>query len=162
MTAAAPCLQVLVCGNADRCDDGAALWAISHLLPNLAFLQASGFAVTECGQLDVDDLVGAPGPVLIVDTAVGVAPGATVTLDFEQLLAHPKEIAPHSSHALPIDQVIGISRSLRDEPIDGLFVGIGAADLGFGRHLSTPVREGMGEFAVAIERALMKLAGNVH
>jgi len=161
MTACAPrSLQILVCGNADRCDDGAAIWAIQHLLPNLAVFEASGMAVTECGQLDVDDLVHARGPVLIVDTAVGLAPGAVVTLDFDQLMAHPKEIAPRSSHALPIDQVIGITRSLRDTPMEGLFVGIGAADLGYGQNLSIPVREGMGDFVVAIERALTRLASN--
>ena len=153
-----PALRILVCGNSDRRDDGAAIWAVRHLLPNLAFLEASGIAVTECGQLDVDDLVAADGPVLIVDTAVGVPPGTTVTLDFDTLLAHPKDVAPHSSHALPIDQVIGISRSLQNKPIDGLFVGIGAADVGFGTELSTPVREGMGDFVVAIELALMRLA----
>ena len=160
MNAASPAVHVLVCGNAHRCDDGAAIWAIDHMLPNMSFLESSGIAIKECGQLDVDDLIAASGPILIVDAAVGVAPGVTVTLDFDQLLAHPKEIAPHSSHALPIDQVIGISRSLRDTPVDGLFVGIGAADVGFGERLSTPVREGMAEFVVAIELALMRLASN--
>lgn len=162
MTPTTARLQILVCGNSDRCDDGAAIWAVSHMLPNRGFLEASGIAVTQCGQLDVNDLVGIAGPVLIVDTAVGVAAGASVTLDFDELLAHPKDISPHSSHALPIDQVIGISRSLRDAPLDGLFVGIGAADVGFGQRLSTPVREGMGQFVDAIELALMRLTAHVH
>jgi len=158
MTTVRPAVQILVCGNADRRDDGAALWAFSHSLTSTAFLSASGVNVTRCGQLDVDDLVQSDGPVLIVDAAIGVDPGEVVTLDFDQLLANPKNVAPHSSHALPIDQVIGIARSLRDAPLDGLFVGIGATDVGFGHEMSAPVRESMGEFVSAINRALMRLS----
>lgn len=154
-----PLVRVLVCGNTDRCDDGAANWAISHLLPRTAAEDLPGIAVVRCGQLNVEDLTdgGMGAPILIVDTAVGVKPGRVVTLDFDALVAHPKQIAPHSSHALPIDQVIGVARELVDTPVDGLFVGIGAEDLGYGERLSRPVRESMGEFVVAIEKALMRL-----
>lgn len=160
MTVARPPVRVLVCGNIDRCDDGAAIWAMSHLLPDTAADDLPGVSVRRCGQLDIDDLLddGVGAPVLIVDTAVGIAPGRVVTLDFDQLLAHPRDVAPHSSHALPIDQVIGIARNLSERPVDGLFVGIGAGDLGYGRSLSLPVRESMGEFVVAIQKALMRLA----
>ena len=160
MTPARPAVRVLLCGNIDRCDDGAAIWAVSHLLPGKAADELPGVVVRRCGQLEIDDLLddGAGAPLLIVDTAVGIAPGRVVTLDFDELLAHPKDAAPHSSHALPIDQVIGISRNLSERPVDGLFVGIGAGDLGFGRSLSQPVRESMGEFVVAIQMALMRLA----
>jgi hydrogenase maturation protease len=159
MTVTRPAVRVLVCGNVDRCDDGAAIWAMSHLLPDCAADELPGVSVIRCGQLDIDDLLDDEGaPVLIVDTAVGIAPGRVVTLDFDQLLAHPRDVAPHSSHALPIDQVIGISRNLSERPVDGLFVGIGASDLGYGRSLSLPVRESMGEFVVAIQKALMRLA----
>ena len=159
VTAMRPQVRVLVCGNVDRCDDGAAIWAIGHLLPGKSAEDLPGIEVVHCGQLNVDDLIdgGAGAPVLIVDTAVGIAPGRVVTLDFDALLAHPKQIAPHSSHALPIDQVIGVARELSDAPVDGLFVGIGASDLGYGQKLSRAVRESMGEFVVAIEKALMRL-----
>ncbi len=154
-------IRVLVCGNVDRRDDGAAIWALSHLLPGRAPDDLPGVTVVRCGQLDVDDLVaGAGAPMLILDTAVGVAPGRVVTLDFDQLLVHPRQIAPHSSHALPIDQVIGVARQVADASVDGLFVGIGASDLGFGEKLSRPVRESMGDFVVAIEKALMRLASS--
>ncbi len=160
MSVMRPAVRVLVCGNVDRCDDGAAIWAVSHLLPGRAANELPGVTVIRCGQLDVNDLVDGPAgaPLLIVDTAVGVAPGKVVTLDFDQLLNHPHQISPHSSHALPIDQVIGVARELSDEPVDGLFVGIGARDLGYGQKLSRPVRESMGDFVVAIEKALMRLA----
>jgi hydrogenase maturation protease len=164
ITMTRPTVRILVCGNADRCDDGAAIWAVGHLLPGHDGRDLPGVSVIRCGQLDVDDLLaGANAPTLIVDTAVGVAPGRVVTLNFDQLVDHPRQIAPHSSHALPIDQVIGIARELADGPVDGLFVGIGAASVGYGQKLSRQVRESMGEFVVAIEMALMRLSsGPVH
>jgi hydrogenase maturation protease len=160
MSAVRPQIRLLVCGNLERCDDGAAIWAVGHLLPGTALDELPGVSVMRCEQLNVEDLIdGATGaPILIVDTAVGVPPGAIVTMTFDELLARPKSGAPHSSHALPIDQVIGISRQLSDSPVDGLFVGIGAANVGFGQALSRPVREQMGEFVVAIHKALMRLA----
>jgi len=162
MTETRPPIRLLVCGNIDRCDDGAAIWAVGHLLPGTALDELPGVSVVRCEQLSVENLLdGAPGaPILIVDTAVGVRAGAVVTMSFDDLLERPKACAPHSSHALPIDQVIGISRQLSDTPVDGLFVGIGAANVGFGQTLSRQVREQMGEFVVAIHRALMRLASN--
>ena len=159
MTATRLPVRLLVCGNEDRRDDGAAIWAVAHLVPGTDADDLPGTTVVHCGGLDVADLVDSSSgaPILIVDTAVGVEPGAVVTLDFDTLLAEPRHIAPHSSHALPIDQVIGIARAVSPAPVDGLFVGIGASDVGFGHELSVPVREGMGEFVIAIQRALMRL-----
>jgi len=132
---------LLCCGNADRRDDGAALVA------------TRGLAATQCGQLDIDHLLAAPAgvPIVICDAAAGVAPGVVVTKTFDELLANPRGPAPHSSHALPIDQVIGIARALADKPIDGLFVGIGGADFGFGCGLSPAVEAALPEFRAAIE-----------
>jgi hydrogenase maturation protease len=159
MTATLPHVRLLVCGNVDRADDGAAIWAVSHLLPGAAADELPGLDVRRCGQLEVEDLVdgGLVGPLLIVDTAVGIRPGRIVTLSFDELLQHTSSAAPRSSHSLPIDQVIGVARHLADGPVDGLFVGIGAGDVSHGRSLSKPVREAMGEYVVAIEKALMCL-----
>ena len=155
-----PPVRLLVCGNADRRDDGAALWAASHLLPGPSAEELPGVTVCRCGQLDIDLLVdgGGVAPTIIIDTAVGVPPGRVVTLTFDELLSQTRGIAPHSSHALPIDQVIGIAREISNGVVDGLFVGIGAADVGFGSSLSRPVREGMGTFVVAIHKALMRVS----
>ena len=72
-----PLVRVLVCGNEDRCDDGAAIWAVGHLVPGTGVDDLPGIDLVHCGQLDVEDLIddGHGAPVLIVDTAVGVAPG---------------------------------------------------------------------------------------
>ena len=160
MIATLPKVRILVCGNVDRADDGAAIWAVSHLLPGASSDGVlPGIDVRRCGQLDVEDLMEAAGEasLLVVDAAVGVPPGRVTTLTFDELLARTSSATPRSSHSLPIDQVIGVARQLSEAPIDGLFVGIGAADLSFSHSLSRQVREGMGEFVVAIEKALMSL-----
>lgn len=143
MTTDAPTAAwLLACGNPDRRDDGAALVA------------TRGLGATSCGQLDIDHLLAAPAgaPIVICDAAAGVAPGRVVTLTFDELLANPRGPAPHSSHALPIDQVIGVARALSSQPIDGIFVGIGGADFGFGQGLSLDVEAALPEFRAAIER----------
>ena len=142
MTSAPPATAwLLACGNRDRRDDGAALIA------------TDGLGVTSCGQLDIDDLLAAPAGrrIVICDAAAGVAPGRVVKLTFDELLANPRGPSPHSSHALPIHQVIGIARALSPVAIDGVFLGIGGADFGFGDELSAPVAAGMPAFRAAIE-----------
>ncbi len=143
MTALPPVpVWLLCCGNPDRRDDGAAL------------LATRGLPATRCGQLEIDHLLAAPAgvPIVICDATVGVAPGRVVTLTFDELLANPRGPSPHSSHALPIDQVIGVARALSPQPIDGLFVGIGGADFGFGQGLSPSVEAALPQFRAAIER----------
>ena len=134
---------LLACGNLDRRDDGAALRA------------TTGLAAVACGHLDIDDLLGAPAgrPIVICDAAVGVPVGQVVTLTFDQLLANPRGPSPHSSHALPIDQVIGVARAVSLAPIDGVFVGIGGTDFGYGEGLSTAVEAALPSFRAAIEAA---------
>jgi hydrogenase maturation protease len=110
-------------------------------------------AVTVCGQLEIDHLLGAPAGrrIVICDAAAGVEPGQVVTLTFDELLANPHGPAPHSSHALPIDQVIGVSRALSQAPVDGVFVGVGGADFGFGEGLSAQVTAALPQFRAVIE-----------
>jgi hydrogenase maturation protease len=154
-------VRLLVCGNVDRCDDGAAILAATHLIPGQGVDEVPGVEVVRCGQLDIDELLESAGePTVIVDTAVGIEPGRVVTLTFDELEFRRHRATPHSSHALPIDQVIGVAREVSDKPVDGLFVGIGAADLGFGRSLSEPVREAMGDYVMAIQAALLALASD--
>jgi hydrogenase maturation protease len=158
MSTSPPRVRLLVCGSVDRADDGAAIWAVANL-PSSASAEQSGIDVHRCGHLDIEDLMGTPSgsSMLIVDAAVGIHPGQVITLSFDELVRRTSSAAPRSSHSLPIDQVIGVARQLSEAPIDGLFVGIGAADVTHGGPLSSPVREGMAAFLVAIEQALQRL-----
>ncbi len=134
---------LLACGNLDRRDDGAALRA------------TAGLPVVACGHLDIDDLLGVPAghTIVICDAAAGVPAGQVMTLSFDELLANPRGPSPHSSHALPIDQVIGVARALSPVAIDGVFVGIGGADFGYGEGLSASVEAALPSFRAAIEAA---------
>ncbi len=57
MTIPAPTVRVLVCGTADRGDDGAALSAIAHVLPSLEPAICQRLEIRRCPQLDATDLI---------------------------------------------------------------------------------------------------------
>ena len=52
-----PIIRIVVCGNADRGDDGVALAAIATLLPTLPHSLLSKVEIRRCLELRVEDLV---------------------------------------------------------------------------------------------------------
>ena len=158
--AAPPRVRLLVCGASDRGDDGAALVAAATLLPALSEANRALVDVRRCGQLDVDDLIGTPDGMagLIIDAAIGVAPGTIVTVPFERLVAGDGAVGPRSSHALPVSQVLGLADALGHLP-PGTFVGIGGRRFGFGQGLSRVVRAAMPAYRDAILAEIERLAG---
>jgi hydrogenase maturation protease len=157
---APPSVRLLVCGNADRGDDGAALSAVATLLPALPAALLERLEVRRCGHLRVEDLVEVPdGEVaLVVDAAVGIAPGHVVTLPLREIAADPDAPAPRSSHELPVDQMLGLAQVMRPGGLpDGVFVGIGGRRFGYGRPLSRSVRLNMAAFQAAIAAELSRL-----
>ena len=157
---APPSVRLLVCGNADRGDDGAALSAIATLLPSLPAAMLERLEVRRCGHLRVEDLLDVPaGEVaVVVDVAVGIAPGHVVTLSIRQIVADAQTPAPRSSHELPIDQVLGLAEVLRSGGLpEGTFIGIGGRRFGYGRPLSRSVRLNMPAFQAAIAAELARL-----
>jgi hydrogenase maturation protease len=157
---APPSVRLLVCGNADRGDDGAALSAIATLLPSLPHALLECLEVRRCGHLRVEDLVDVPaGEVaIVVDAAVGIAPGHVVTLPIRRIAADPGSPSPRSSHELPVDQVLGLADALRPGGLpEGSFVGIGGRRFGYGRPLSRSVRINMPTFQAAISAELSRL-----
>jgi hydrogenase maturation protease len=158
MNVPAPSLRLLVCGNADRGDDGAALCAVAHVLPQLDLPTRQRLEVRRCLQLDASDLIDvAPGEAcLILDTVVGVEPGEVVDLTLDEL-ATRATIAPRSSHALPIGQVLGIAREVRGVLPGGQFIGIGGKWFGFGAVRSRALRDGMPAYERAIATAIAEL-----
>jgi hydrogenase maturation protease len=162
VNAPAPTLRLLVCGSADRGDDGAALCAVAHLLPRLDDEVRQRLEVRRCLQLDAMDLIDvAPGEsCLVLDTVVGVAPGDVVELGLDELADRPT-IAPRSSHALPIDQTLGIARAIRGGLPRGEFLGIGGKWFGFGEVRSRALRAGMPAYEEAIEAAIRILTAPI-
>lgn len=159
MTARAPELRILVCGTADRGDDGAALVAISHVLPGLPEDVRCRLEVRRCPQLDVVDVmdVGEGIACVVVDTVVGVEPGAVVTMSLAELARRPEGVAPRSSHALSVDQALLIAEACRGSLPAGTFVGIGGKWFGYGERFSRAVKAGIPEFSEAIRRSIEEL-----
>lgn len=157
---APPSVRLLVCGNADRGDDGAALSAVATLLPSLPPAMLERLEVRRCGHLRVEDLTDVPANevAVVVDAAVGIPPGHVITLPIDRILADPESPAPRSSHELPIDQVLGLAQVLRPGGLPaGTFIGIGGRRFGYGRPLSRSVRLNMTSFQAAIASELARL-----
>ena len=115
--------------------------------------------VVEAGQLSVEALLDIPEgvAVVVVDAAVGIAPGAVITLPLEEV-ARPGGAVPASSHSLPPDQVLALGAELRGSLPRGSFVGIGGAEFAFGEELSAAVQSGLEAFAGALADEIRRLA----
>lgn len=159
MTLAAPTIRVLVCGSADRGDDGAALNAVAHVLPRLEPDLRQRVEVRRCPQLDAADLIDvADGEAcLVLDTVIGVEAGSIVEISLDEL-TRMEAAAPRSSHALPIVQVLGIAEAIRGQLPRGRLVGIGGKWFGYGQTRSRALRGGMAAFERTIEGAIRDLA----
>ena len=158
MNVPAPALRLLVCGNADRGDDGAPLCAVAHVLPRLEPSVSRRLEVRRRSQLDPTDLIDVPPDegCLILDTVIGVDPGEVIDLTLDELAVRVT-ITPRSSHALPITQVLGIASAVRGSLPRGRFLGIGGKWFGFGNVRSRALRDGLPAYEQAIVAAIEEL-----
>lgn len=149
-------VRLIVCGERRRGDDAAAFLAVDALPHEVLDL----VELVAAGMLDPGSMSGLDGDaaVVIVDAAVGVEPGAIVVLPIEEI-ASAGGPAPHSSHALPIDQVLGVVRILQGGLPEGVFVGVGVTSFELGASLSPAVASALPAFAAAIETEIRRLAG---
>lgn len=157
---APPSVRLLVCGNADRGDDGAALSAIATLLPSLPSAMLERLEVRRCGHLRVEDLLEVPAGEIcvLIDAAMGIAPGHVVCMPICTINDDPAAGLPRSSHELPIDQVLTEARDRRPGGLpEGIFIGIGGRRFGYGRPLSRSVRLNMAAFQAAIVAELSRI-----
>jgi hydrogenase maturation protease len=154
-----PTVRIIVCGNADRGDDGVALVTVAALLPTLPRGLLTMLEVRRSMELRVEDLVDLPADhgCLIIDAVAGVEPGQVVRMTLDELAERPA-FTPRSSHQLPIHMVIGLAEILREAPVGGTFLGLGGHGFGYGTPLSRVVRAAMPAFAEAIETELYQLA----
>lgn len=151
-----PSVTVLVCGSADRGDDAAALLAV-ELLPPATRRRA---AIEYVGQLGVEALLERPpgSAVIVVDAAVGLAPGRVVRMSFADLRSGARSPVPRSSHELPIPEVVGIAELIAG-PLRGGLVVMGGLDFALGATPSPAVRGGLDRFAREIGAAVEAAIG---
>jgi hydrogenase maturation protease len=155
-----PVIRLLVCGNADRGDDGVALVAAARLAADLSTTASALVEIRWCLDLRTEDLLDLPDGVgvVIIDAVQGPEPGAVVRLSLGDLSSRPP-FTPRSSHELSIDLVIGLAGALRQRPVDGVFVGLAGSSFGYGSGLSAAARSGLPAFQAAILRELEDVAG---
>jgi hydrogenase maturation protease len=155
-------VRLLVCGTADRGDDGAALSAVAGLLPGLPGHLLAALDVRRCEQLQVEDLLDLPDETgcVIVDAVVGVPPGQVIILPLDAFPGADRRagVASRSSHSLSMGQLVELAAILRGHPVRGAFVGLGGRSFGYGRGLGRTVRASLPAFRSAIENEIIRLA----
>ena len=157
-----PTVRIVVCGNADHGDDGAALAAAATLLPTLPSEMGTRIEIRRRQELHVEDLADlrADERCLILDAVDGVPPGEVVVVALSALFDDPG-FTPRSSHELPLERTLEIAAIIREQPIEGSFVGIGGHRFGYAAPLSRPVRTGIPAFrqAIALELGRLVVSG---
>jgi hydrogenase maturation protease len=145
-------VEVLVCGSAERGDEGAGIRALDQLAEGVP----ADVAVRIVGLLDIDDLLAVTdgAGVVIVDTAVGIHPGLIVDLPLDGLIGRTDGLHPRSSHALEFAEVIGLAGLIRGHPMHGRVVVIGGTSFNHAGSLSGPVAAALPAFRDAIMTAV--------
>jgi hydrogenase maturation protease len=153
--AKAVAVQILVCGSADRGDDGAPR-VVADLLRDT---MPDDVAIRIVGQLDIDDLLAVPAGAgaVIVDAATGIRPGQVVDLPLTGMIGREDRLRPRSSHALAFPEVVGLADLMRGRSLCGRVVVIGGADFGLGEALSFPVSLAIPDLARAIGAAVDRI-----
>jgi hydrogenase maturation protease len=152
-------VEVLVCGSADRGDDGAPLVACELVRSRLP----AEVSLRKVGQLDVDDLLSIePGAgVVIVDAATGIDAGAVIELPLSGLIGSAPVVHPRSSHALAIPEIVGLADMIRGRPLRGRIVAVGATKFGLGQPISRAVVAALPSLADAILDAIEHVGWSV-
>jgi hydrogenase maturation protease len=139
---------VIGIGNDYRRDDGVGL-AVAAIL---ADTEPSGVRVVTCAAEPTAVLDAWDGSriAVLVDAAVGAAPGQVRTCSLEELV----ETSPVSSHDMGLRQTFALARALGRAPDRVAVVSIGVADTGHGIGLSPAVQAALPEAVGAVLRAV--------
>jgi hydrogenase maturation protease len=155
-----PAVRLLVCGNADRGDDGAALAAVAHVLPRLEDAIRHRIEVRRCALLDPAHVADVPADqsCIVVDTVVGVDAGTVVVIPLADLARDDQGMSARSAHAHPIGQLLEVAAERRGTLPLGTFIGIGGRRFGFGGRRSRAVTSAMRALERATEGEVRRLA----
>ena len=157
-------VPIFVCGEPARGDDAAGFAAV-ELLPSDIRARAD---VVPVGQLDILFLMDLPAdaPCIVVDAVAGLHSGEVWVRPLAALVdrvrarqASGRAPEPRSSHELPLEQVLALAATLRDEPPAGTFVGIGGTCFDVGAPLTDEVTRALPAFAAAIAAEVTAFVG---
>ena len=159
MTARLPQLMILVCGTSGRGDDGAALAAMSQVLPTLPDHLRSRIEVRRCPELEVADVVGVrtDEACLVVDTVVGIEPGMVVSKSLDDLAICAGGMSSRSTHVHDLASTLALAATARGALPAGVFVAIGGKWFGYGERYSRVVRSRLPALGEAIRGAIEEL-----
>jgi hydrogenase maturation protease len=163
--AGAVAVRLIVCGDPLRGDDAVAGLAAERALEALDPALVGAIEVVRRGGLEVEDLTDLPpeAACVVVDAAVGIAPGRVVVLSLGRLAerrpgARSAGPQPRSTHAIPVETALSLAAVLRGAAPRGVFVGIGGSRFDLGAALSEPVRAALPALVGALARELERLA----
>ncbi len=83
--------------------------------------------------------------------------GRVVEWDLAGLSGRTAPLVSLSSHQLPLDQVVAMSQLLRDEPLEGRFVGLGIGSVVLGEPPADIVAGAVPALRDAVARAIVAL-----
>jgi hydrogenase maturation protease len=148
-------VEILVCGNADRADDGVGIAVADALRGHLP----ADVRLRIVGQLQVDDLLAVPAgaAVIVIDAATGVRGGRVVGLPLDGLFGRDDDLRPRSSHALGFREVLGVAEVIRGHPLAGRIVAVGGVRFGLGGPMSPSVVRAIPAMVAAVEAAIDEL-----
>jgi hydrogenase maturation protease len=146
---------VFACGDPLRGDDSVAPQAVTALPAGLL----TSVEVRVVGGLSPEQLIDLPDEagIVIVDAVVGIEPGRVVSLSLAEMAAAAAAVVTTSSHQLPLDQVVALASLMRDEPLEGCFVGMGIEAVAPGAELSGPVAAALPALTEAVAAAVESL-----
>jgi hydrogenase maturation protease len=138
-----------------RGDDAVAFQAVEALPPQVL----ARAEVVLAGALGPEHLMRLPtgARAVIVDAVIGLPPGHLVEWDLAELNGRAAPLMSLSSHQLPLDQVVAMSQLLRDEPLEGRFVGLGIGSVALGEPPADLVAEAVPSLRDAVVRAILAL-----
>jgi hydrogenase maturation protease len=147
---------VFACGDPLRGEDGAAPRAARGLPPDV--LAAADVRLV--GALEAEYLIDLPAgaKVVIVDAVLGPPPGEIVQLGLAEMSGRAAALVTTSCHQLPLDKVVALAQLLRDDPIGGLFVGVGIGSVSVGGELGAAVSAAIPDLRDAVARAVLTLS----
>jgi hydrogenase maturation protease len=144
-------VRVVVLGNPDAADDGAALCAAARL---------RGVEVLAAGRPGAGllDLLATSSPTVLVDVvSSGGTPGRIVTAPLRDLPRLAVASSPLSSHGFGPAETLVLGEALGRELPPGTFVGIEGAEFRPGAGMSSAVASAVDALVVAIDEAVAAL-----